>query len=82
MGTEHLCISPVGARGVSGSVWQRRCKAMPIWNICPSTRPSFDRPIYKDRNLIERFFALIEQFKLAQSFLSIVHLACTIVRLA
>lgn len=48
---------------------------------------SIDRQIYKRRNLIERFFCRIKHFrriatrydKLAQSFLSFVHLACTIV---
>lgn len=51
---------------------------------------SFDRHIYKSRNLIERFFSRIKQFrriatrydKLAASFLSFIHLACTIVWLA
>jgi len=51
---------------------------------------AFDRHIYKDRNLIERFFCRIKQFrriatrydKLAKSFLSFVHLACAIVWLA
>lgn len=51
---------------------------------------SIDRQIYKRRNLIERFFCRIKHFrriatrydKLAQSFLSFVHLACTIVWLA
>jgi len=51
---------------------------------------SFDRHLYKDRNLIERFFSRIKQFrriatrydKLAKSFLSFVHLACTIIWLA
>jgi transposase len=51
---------------------------------------SFDRHIYKSRNLIERFFNRIKQFrriatrydKLAQSFLSFVHLACAFVWLA
>lgn len=50
----------------------------------------FDRHIYKDRSLIERFFNRIKQFrriatrynKLAQSFLSFVHLACAFVWLA
>ena len=50
----------------------------------------FDRHIYKDRNLIERFFCRIKQFrriatrydKLAKSFLSFVHLACAFVWLA
>jgi transposase len=54
------------------------------------TQRSFDRHIYKSRNLIERFFARIKQFrriatrydKLAQSFLSFVHLACAIAWLA
>ena len=48
---------------------------------------AFDRHIYKDRNLIERFFNRIKQFrriatrydKLAQSFLAFVHLACAFV---
>ena len=51
---------------------------------------AFDRHIYKDRNLIERFFCRIKQFrriatrydKLAQSFLSFVYLACAFVWLA
>jgi transposase len=51
---------------------------------------SFDRHIDKSRNLIERFFNRIKQFrriatrydKLAQSFLSFVHLACAFVWLA
>lgn len=51
---------------------------------------AFDRHIYKSRNLIERFFGRIKQFrriatrydKLAKSFLSFVHLACAFVWLA
>ena len=51
---------------------------------------TFDRHVYKSRHLIERFFSRIKQFrriatrhdKLAQSFLSFVHLACTIFWLA
>ena len=51
---------------------------------------NFDRHLYRDRNLIERFFARIKHFrriatrydKLALSFLSFVHLACTFVWLA
>lgn len=51
---------------------------------------TFDRHLYRDRNLIERFFARIKHFrriatrydKLAKSFLSFVHLACAIVWLA
>lgn len=51
---------------------------------------TFDRHIYKSRNLIERFFGRIKQFrriatrydKLAKSFQSFVHLACAFVWLA
>lgn len=51
---------------------------------------SFDRHLYRDRNLIERFFSRIKQFrriatrydKLAKSFLSFIHLACAFVWLA
>jgi transposase len=51
---------------------------------------SFDRHLYKSRNLIERFFSRIKQFrriatrydKLAKSFMSFVHLACAFVWLA
>lgn len=51
---------------------------------------SFDPHLYQDRNLIERFFSRIKQFrriatrydKLAKSFLSFVHLACAFVWLA
>ena len=51
---------------------------------------AFDRHIYKDRNLIERFFCRIKQFrriatrydKLANSFLALIHLACAVVWLA
>ncbi len=54
------------------------------------TQRSFDRHLYRDRNLIERFFARIKHFrriatrydKLASSFLSFVHLACTFIWLA
>lgn len=54
------------------------------------TPRAFDRHLYKSRNLIERFFSRIKQFrriatrydKLAKSFLSFVHLACAIVWLA
>ncbi len=51
---------------------------------------SFDRYLYKDRNLVERFFARLKHFrriatrydKLATSFLSFVHLACAFIWLA
>ncbi len=51
---------------------------------------SFDRHLYKDRNLVERFFARLKHFrriatrydKLATSFLSFAHLACAFIWLA
>lgn len=54
------------------------------------TPRDFDRHLYRARNLIERFFARIKQFrriatrydKLAKSFLSFIHLACAFVWLA
>jgi transposase len=60
----------------------------PRSNRC-DPRP-FDRHLYRDRNLIERFFSRIKQFrriatrydKLAKSFLSFIHLACAFVWLA
>ena len=55
--------------------------------LCPR---AFDRHLYQDRNLIERFFSRLKQFrriatrydKLAKSFLSFIHLACAFVWLA
>ena len=54
------------------------------------TPRAFDRHLYRARNLIERFFARLKQFrriatrydKLANSFLSLIHLACAVVWLA
>lgn len=54
------------------------------------TPRTFDRHLYRDRNLIERFFARLKHFrriatrydKLAKSFLSFIHLACALVWLA
>ena len=51
---------------------------------------SFDRHLYKNRNLIERFFCRIKPFrriatrkdKLAKSFLSFFHLVCAFIWLA
>jgi transposase len=58
-----------------------------------SNRPNqrdFDRHLYRDRYLVERFFARIKHFrriatrydKLAKSYLSFIHRACTFVWLA
>lgn len=62
--------------------------------IPPRSNRKYQRPfgphLYRDRNLIERFFCRLKQFrriatrygKLAASFLSFVHLACSIIWLA
>ena len=50
----------------------------------------YDRHLYKDRNLVERFFNRIKQFrriatryeKLAQNFLSMIQLVCAYIWLA
>jgi len=54
------------------------------------TPRNFDHHLYRDRNLVERFFVRIKHFrriatrydKLSTSFLSFIHLACAYVRLA
>jgi transposase len=55
------------------------------------TQPrDYDRHLYKDRNLVERFFNRIKQFrriatryeKLAQNFLSMIQLVCAYIWLA
>ena len=55
------------------------------------TQPrDYDRHLYKDRNLVERFFNRIKQFrriatryeKLAQNFLSMIRLVCSYIWLA
>lgn len=54
------------------------------------TPREFDRHLYRARNLVERFFARLKQFrriatrydKLAKSFLSFIHLACAFVWMA
>ncbi len=74
-------ISTIAAQGAQAVIPPRSNRIDP--------RP-FDRHIYGSRNLIERFFARIKQFrriatrydKLAKSFLSFVHLASIVVWLA
>lgn len=50
----------------------------------------YDRHLYKDRTLVERFFCRLKQFrriatryeKLSQNFMSLLSLACACIRLA
>ena len=72
------CIQASGAQAV---IPPRRNRKYP--------RP-YDTHLYKDRNLIERFFCRIKQFrriatrydKLARSYMAFLHLVCTFVWLA
>jgi transposase len=74
-------VAAITEQGSQAVIPPRSNRLTPRW---------FDRHIYKSRNLIERFFGRIKQFrriatrydKLASSFLPFVHLACTIVWLA
>lgn len=54
------------------------------------TQRAYDRHLYKDRNLVERFFCRLKQFrriatryeKLSQNFMSMLNLACAFIWLA
>lgn len=54
------------------------------------TQRAYDRHLYKDRNLVERFFNRLKQFrriatryeKLSQNFMSMLNLACAYIWLA
>ena len=54
------------------------------------TQRAYDRHLYKDRNLVERFFNRLKQFrriatryeKLSQNFMSMLNLACSYIWMA
>jgi transposase len=54
------------------------------------TQRTYDRHLYKDRNLVERFFSRLKQFrriatryeKLSNTFMSMLNLACSYIWLA
>lgn len=54
------------------------------------TQRAYDRHLYKDRNLVERFFCRLKQFrriatryeKLSENFMSMLSLACAFIWLA
>lgn len=93
---EHLSAQAIIAdKGYDADHFVAKIEATGAQAVIPPrsnrlTQRSFDRLLYRDRNLIERFFARIKHFrriatrydKLASSFLSFVHLACTFVWLA
>lgn len=93
---EHLSVQAVIAdKGYDADHFVAKIEAAGAQAVIPPrsnrlTQRDFDRHLYRDRNLIERFFARIKHFrriatrydKLAKSFLSFVHLACAFVWLA
>ena len=85
----------VGDTGYDADEFVRTLKAQGAQALIPPrkhrTEPrDYDRHLYKDRNRVERFFNRIKQFrriatryeKLAQNFLSMIHLVCAYIWLA
>ena len=93
---EHLPTQAVIAdKGYDADHFVARVEAAGAQTVIPprsnrlTPRP-FDRHLYRERNLIERFFARLKHFrriatrydKLARSFLSFIHIGCCFVWLA
>jgi transposase len=85
----------VGDKGYDADEFVRAIEAQGAQAIIPPrkhrTQPrDYDRHLYKDRNLVERFFNRIKQFrriatryeKLAPNFLSMIQLVCAYIWLA
>jgi transposase len=85
----------VGDKGYDADEFVRTIEAQGAQAVIPPrkhrTQPrDYDRHLYKDRNLVERFFNRIKQFrriatryeKLAQNFLSMARLVCAYIWLA
>lgn len=85
----------VADKGYDADHFVARIKAAGAQAVIPPrsnrlTSRAFDRHLYRARNLVERFFARIKQFrriatrydKLAKSFLSFIHLAFAFVWMA
>jgi transposase len=85
----------IGDKGYDADEFVRLIEAQGAQAVIPSrkhrTQPrDYDRHLYKDRNLVERFFNRIKQFrriatryeKLAQNFLSMIQLVCAYIWLA
>ena len=93
---EHLPTQAVIAdKGYDANHFVAKIEATGAQAVIPPrsnrlTPRTFDRDLYKARNLVERFFARLKHFrristrydKLAKSFLSFIHLACAFVWLA
>jgi transposase len=75
------CVRAIEAQGAQAVIAPRKRRAQPR---------DYDRHLYKDRNLVERFFNRIKQFrhiatryeKLAPNFLSMIQLVCAYIWLA
>lgn len=85
----------VGDKGYDADEFVRAIEAQGAQAVIPPrkrrTQPrDYDRHLYKDRNLVERFFNRIKQFrriatryeKFAQNFLSMIQLVCAYIWLA
>jgi transposase len=85
----------VGDKGYDSDAFVRLIEAQGAQAVIPPrkrrTQPrEYDRHLYKDRNLVERFFNRIKQFrriatryeKLAENFLSMIQLVCAYIWLA
>lgn len=85
----------IGDKGYDADALVARIHAAGAEAVIPSrnnrTEPrAYDRHLYKDRNLVERFFNRLKQFrriatryeKLARNFVSVLNLVCTYIWLA
>ena len=85
----------VGDKGYDADEFVRTIEAQGAQAVIPprknrTEQRDYDRHLYKDRNLVERFFNRIKQFrrlatryeKLAQNFLSMLYLVCAYIWLA
>ena len=85
----------MGDKGYDANALIARITQMGAQAVIPPRRNrieqrDFDHHLYKDRNLVERFFGRLKQFrriatryeKLARNFLSMLNLACTFIWLA
>jgi transposase len=85
----------IGDKGYDADALVARIHAMGAQAVIPprsnrTQQRAYDRHLYKDRNLVERFFNRIKQFrriatryeKLARNYCSMLNLVCTYVWLA
>ena len=93
---EGLCAQAVvGDKGYDADTFVALIHATGAVAVIPPRRNrieqrDYDRHVYKDRNLVERFFSRLKQFrriatryeKLARNFTSMLNLACAYIWLA